>query len=111
MGVLQPGGDLISEISLRLTKLSVKQSLVGNRAGGFSGGEREGTRGEHLGAERTWRHGCAISLGRDTWLSITRPPLTTRCCHVCTHPTLSWLLLCLQPLPNTRAFTEFDSKD
>lgn len=34
-GVLQPGGDLISEISLRLTKLSEKQSLVGNHAGGF----------------------------------------------------------------------------
>lgn len=34
-GGLQPGGDLISEISLSLTKLSVKQSLVGNRAGGF----------------------------------------------------------------------------
>lgn len=34
-GCLQPGGDLISEISLRLTKLSVKQSLVGNHAGGF----------------------------------------------------------------------------
>lgn len=31
---LQPGGDLISEISLSLTKLSVKQSLVGNRGGG-----------------------------------------------------------------------------
>ena len=26
---LQPGGDLISEISLSLTKLGVKQSLVG----------------------------------------------------------------------------------
>lgn len=31
VGGLQPGGDLISEISLSLTKLSVKQSLVGNR--------------------------------------------------------------------------------
>lgn len=39
-GVLLPGGDLISEISLRLTKLSVKQSLVGSRAEGFQGRER-----------------------------------------------------------------------
>lgn len=31
---LQPGGDLISEISLSLTKLSVKQSFVGNHSGG-----------------------------------------------------------------------------
>lgn len=31
-GCLQPRGDLISEISLKLTKLSVKQSLVENRA-------------------------------------------------------------------------------
>lgn len=38
-GVLLPGGDLISEISLRLTKLSVKQSLVGSRADGFLGEE------------------------------------------------------------------------
>lgn len=32
---LQLGGDLISEISLSLTKLSVKQSFVGNHGGGF----------------------------------------------------------------------------
>lgn len=38
-GGLPPGGDLISEISLSLTKLSVKQSLVGNRAGGLGWGE------------------------------------------------------------------------
>ncbi len=38
-GGFQPGGDLISEISLSLTKLSVKQSLVGNHAGGFGWGE------------------------------------------------------------------------
>lgn len=41
-GVLLPGGDLISEISLRLTKLSVKQSLVGSRA---EGGEQRRLRG------------------------------------------------------------------
>lgn len=41
-GVLLPGGDLISEISLRLTKLSVKQSLVGSRV---EGGERGRLRG------------------------------------------------------------------
>lgn len=35
-GVLLPG-DLISKISLRLTKLSVKQSLVGSREEGFQG--------------------------------------------------------------------------
>lgn len=33
------GGDLISKISLSLTKLSVKQSLVGNRAGGGGHGD------------------------------------------------------------------------
>lgn len=38
-GGLQPREDLISEISLSLTKLSVKQSFVGNRAGGFGWGE------------------------------------------------------------------------
>lgn len=41
-GVVLPRGDLISEISLRLTKLSVKQSLVGSRAEGFQGGEELG---------------------------------------------------------------------
>ena len=55
-GVISPtGGDLISEISLSLTKLCVKQSLVGNHGEGFLGGGREDRNGAHLGTERTSR--------------------------------------------------------
>lgn len=57
----QPGGDLISEISLGLTKLSVKQSSAGSRARGEgrererkSEREREGKEGERR-ERRGWR--------------------------------------------------------
>lgn len=52
----QPGGDLISEISLGLTKLSVKQSSAGSRARGEGREERASERGKG-GRERRERRG------------------------------------------------------
>lgn len=55
----QPGGDLISEISLGLTKLSVKQSSAGCRARG-AGKARERERGKE-GEKRERRGWRALS--------------------------------------------------
>lgn len=40
------------------------------------GWEREGSSGEHLGAEKTWRLAVRLvwPVCRHKWLSITRPP-------------------------------------
>lgn len=54
----QPGGDLISEISLGLTKLSVKQSSAGSRARG-EGSERKSERERGKGGREEGETGVA----------------------------------------------------